>query len=516
MYARPHAEQKPDHPAIVMSSGEIVTFGKYEAAANRYAHLFRRLGLRRGDHVAVCMENSPRLLEFSAGAERTGLYYTCVNSHLTATEIAYIVDDCDAQVLLASPSTLEACASAVGSMQEVKLFLTSGPTEPPFVSIAEALADFPSDYVEDEQLGAAMLYSSGTTGRPKGIQRPLPDNHPGEPLPLLQFASRLFGFRDDMTTLSPAPMYHSGPQAALSAALRIGATTVVMERFDAAEFLELVARHRVTHTQLVPTMFIRLLKLDDEVRQRADVSSLEFVVHAAAPCPEETKRAMIDWWGPIINEYYGATEANGFTFCTTEEWLAHPGTVGRAILGDVVITDDQGQPVPRGEAGTVWFVGATNFEYYGDREKTEGATGTGPVSGGSTVGDVGYLDADGFLHLTDRKSHMIISGGVNIYPQEAENVLASHPIVADVAVIGVPNHEWGEEVKAVVQLEPGSVAGPELEHELLAFCRERLAAYKCPKSVDFVDKLPRLPTGKLLKRLLRDQYQAAAQPARQS
>jgi long-chain acyl-CoA synthetase len=277
-----------------------------------------------------------------------------------------------------------------------------------------------------------------------------------------------------------------------------------MERFDPVQFLELVERHRITHSQMVPTMFSRLLKLPQEVRDAADVSSLRSIVHAAAPCPVPVKEQMIEWWGPIIVEYYGATEGNGYTFCDSEEWLAHKGTVGKTILGELVILDDEGKEVPTGTSGTVWFRGATNFEYFNDPAKTaESKDETGTMS---TVGDVGYVDEDGYLYLTDRKSYMIISGGVNIYPQETENLLVTHPKVMDAAVLGVPNEDLGEEVKAVVQPVPGVEAGPDLERELIAFCREHLARFKAPRSVDFVDELPRLPTGKLYKRLLRDRY----------
>jgi long-chain acyl-CoA synthetase len=349
-----------------------------------------------------------------------------------------------------------------------------------------------------------MLYSSGTTGRPKGILRPLPEVHPSEPLPVMQFVTAMFRFRPGMTYLSPAPIYHSAPQASVSIALRLGCTSIVMERFDPSLFLDCVQRHGITNSQVVPTMFSRMLKLPEDERRSYDVSSLEWVVHAAAPCPVPVKEAMIEWWGPKIIEYYGATEANGFTFCDSEEWLAHKGTVGKSILGQLLILDEDGNECPVGEPGTVWFRGATNFVYYNDPERTaqdridDGMT--------STVGDVGYVDEDGYLYLTDRKTYMIISGGVNIYPQEAENLLVTHPDVYDAAVIGVPNVDLGEEVKAVVQVMPGVEAGPALERSLIEFCREHLAHFKCPRSVDFVDELPRLPTGKLYKRLLRDRY----------
>jgi long-chain acyl-CoA synthetase len=507
MYAGDHAKARPDDPAIVMAnSGEVLTFAQYEAAANRMAHLYRDLGLQRGDHVAFMIENNPRLLECEGGAERTGLYYTCINSYLSADEAAYIVNDSHAQVVVSS-AALAGVANALPEMcPNVKRWLMVDDDSPPapYESYAVVTAGYPSDNVADEQLGAAMLYSSGTTGRPKGILRPLPEMAPSTPLPVMEFVKFMFGVREGMHYLSPAPLYHSAPQASVSVALRLGAKAVVMERFDAARFLELVEEHRITHSQMVPTMFSRLLKLPEDVRAKADVSSLEAIVHAAAPCPVPVKEQMIEWWGPIIREYYGATEANGFTLCTSEEWLAHKGTVGKPILGEVLILDEDGKPCPTGTSGTVWFKGATSFEYFNDAEKTsESRNEAGDTS---TVGDVGYLDEDGYLYLTDRKTYMIISGGVNIYPQETENLLITHPKVMDAAVLGVPNEDMGEEVKAVVQPADGVEPGPELERELIAFCQEHLARYKCPRSIDFEAELPRLPTGKLYKRLLRDRY----------
>jgi long-chain acyl-CoA synthetase len=353
-----------------------------------------------------------------------------------------------------------------------------------------------------------MLYSSGTTGQPKGILRPLPDMHPGDPMPIMAFVKLMFRFREGMTYLNPAPLYHSAPQASVSATLRLGSTAVIMERFDPEQWLRFVERYRITHCQMVPTMFSRLLKLPEQTRKRYDLSSLEVIIHAAAPCPVPVKEAMIEWLGPIIVEYYGATEANGFTFCDSHEWLAHKGTVGKPILGELVILDDDGNPCPTGTAGTVWFRGATNFEYFHDPAKTADSRRQDEAGVMSTVGDVGYVDEDGYLYLTDRKTYMIISGGVNIYPQETENLLVTHPKVADAAVIGVPNEDLGEEVKAVVQLEPGVDPGPDVEQELIDFCREHLARFKVPRSVDFTEELPRLPTGKLYKRLLRDRYWA--------
>jgi long-chain acyl-CoA synthetase len=488
------------------TSGEVITFGDYEARANRLAHLFRACGLERLDHVAFFMENNPRLLECEGAAERTGLYYTCVNSYLAPDEVAYIVNDCQARVVITSAAkrTVALQLPALCPKVERWLMVDTGEPHHAFEVYEDATAGFSTEPVADEQLGAAMLYSSGTTGRPKGILRPLPFLSPAEALPIMTAVKVLFHMREGMTYLSPAPLYHSAPQSSVSTSLRLGGTSIIMEHFDAAQFLDLVARYRVTHSQVVPTMFSRLLKLPPEERAAADVSSLESVVHAAAPCPVPVKEQMIAWLGPIIYEYYAATEGQGATFCDSDQWLAHRGTVGKPILGELLILDDDGNECPTGTPGTIWFRGATNFEYFNDPAKTaECRDVTGNTS---TVGDVGYVDEEGYLYLTDRKTYMIISGGVNIYPQETENLLITHPKVMDAAVIGVPNDDLGEEVKAIVQPMAGVASGPELERELIAFCREHLAHFKCPRTVDFEAELPRLPTGKLYKRLLKDRY----------
>jgi long-chain acyl-CoA synthetase len=508
MYAAKYAEAHPDKPALIMAtSGEVVTFAQFERTANRMAHLLRDSGLVRRDHIAIFMDNSPAMLMTEGGAERTGLFYTCVNSYLSAEEAAYIINDSESRVVVTGASKAGVASRLPALCPKVERWLmagTDGCPDGPYESWEEALATYPDWAIEDEQLGTPMLYSSGTTGRPKGILRPLADAHPADTTPAMAGITALWGFREGMTYLSPAPLYHTAPQVSVALTLRLGATAVVMEHFDAAHYLHLVEQYGVTHSQVVPTMFSRLLKLPDEVRSAADVSSLEVVVHAAAPCPIPVKEQMIAWFGPILLEYYGATEGNGCTFCDSSDWLAHRGTVGRSVLGKLLILDDDGQPCPTGTPGTVWFRGATDFEYFNDRARTaedrieDGAT--------STVGDVGYLDDDGYLYLTDRKTHMIISGGVNIYPQETEDLLVTHDKVMDAAVIGVPDNDLGEAVKAVVQPRPGVAADRELEHELLEFCRRHLAHYKCPRSIDFDDELPRLPTGKLYKLVLRDRY----------
>ncbi len=507
MYPAEQARRHPERKALIMAnSGESMTYRELDERSNRLAHLFRAQGLKRLDHYAVFMENNRHYLETSAAGERAGLYVTCVNSYLTADELAYIVNNSESRILIASKALRDVACAAAAQCPDVQLFLMvgAGPDDAPFVDYDQAIATYPGTPIADESLGGSMLYSSGTTGRPKGILRPLPENPPVEPLALFKFLHGLWRYRDDMIYLSPAPLYHAAPHAAVSLAIRTGATVIIMEKFDAEQFLALVERYRVTHSQLVPTMFSRMLKLPEAVREKYDLSTLEIAIHAAAPCPVQVKEQMIAWWGPIIHEYYGATEGLGFTACDTEQWLAHRGSVGKVLLGDLHVLDPMGRPAPKGTPGEIWFKTATPFEYFNDPAKTASARSRDGTM--STVGDIGYVDDDGFLYLTDRSSFMIISGGVNVYPQEAENLLITHPKVLDAAVFGVPNDDLGEEVKAVVQVAADQTPGPALAEELIAFCRDHLASVKCPKSIDFEDELPRLPTGKLYKRGLRDRY----------
>jgi long-chain acyl-CoA synthetase len=507
MYTGAQVKVRPDQAAFIMAStGETVTYAELEARTNRLAHWLRAAGLGRLDHYSIFMENHPRYIETCGAGERSGLYYTCINSYLGGDEVAYLLENSRSRVLITSSAKLAVAREAVAAAPGIeKVLVVDGPGDGgQFQNLDEAVASFPATPIPDESLGTAMLYSSGTTGRPKGILRPLPEIPPSGGLPIFDFLHKMWKYREDMVYLSPAPLYHSAPQAAVNLTIRAGGTAVILEHFDAEAYLAAVERYRVTHTQLVPTMFSRMLKLPEDVRRRYDLSSLEVAVHAAAPCPIPVKHQMIDWWGPIIEEYYGATEGLGFTACDTPEWLAHEGTVGRVVLGEAHILDEEMNELPAGQAGTIWFKTASPFEYFHDPDKTrEARSADGTMS---TVGDVGYMDADGFLHLTDRATFMIISGGVNIYPQECENLLITHPKVFDAAVFGVPNEDLGEEVKAVVQPMPGVAPGPELEAELIGFCREGLAHMKCPRSIDFSDSLPRLPTGKLYKRLLRDAY----------
>jgi long-chain acyl-CoA synthetase len=507
MYPGLHAVTRPSEPAIIMAStGETVSYAELDARSNRLAHLFRALGLRRLDHYAIFMENNARYLECCAAGGRSGLYYTCVNSFLTPEELAYILNNSEAKILITSETKRAVATAALMRCPDISLCLIAdGPGDSERVqNLDAATAAYPATRIADETLGVAMLYSSGTTGRPKGILRPLPLQPPAQHLPLFTFLDKLWRYREGMIYLSPAPLYHSAPQAAVSLTIDRGGTVIIMESFDPERYLQLVEAYKVTHSQLVPTMFSRLLKLPEAVRRRYDLSSLEIAVHAAAPCPVQVKEQMIDWWGPIIHEYYGATEGLGFTACDSAEWLAHRRTVGKVLLGELHVLDAAMRPCPIGTPGTLWFKTATPFEYFNDPAKTTEARS--PDGSMSTVGDVGYVDDDGYLYLTDRATFMIISGGVNIYPQECENLLITHPKVADAAVFGVPNEDLGEEVKAAVQLMPGIAPGPQIAEELIAFCAQHLARMKCPRSIDFEAELPRLPTGKLYKRLLRDRY----------
>ena len=512
MYIGNRFHQHPERAAFIMAStGQTVSYAELERRTNRLAHLLRAEGLRRLDHYAIFMENNAHYLECNGAGERSGLYYTCINSYLLADEVAYIVDNSQSQLLITSVAKLPVARAALAQCPRVRRCLVVGGgaavrdlNDPRFVDYAEATAAHPDTPIADEWLGTAMLYSSGTTGRPKGILRPLPENPPSQPLPVFAFLNQLWQCSEGMLYLSPAPLYHAAPQANVALALRNGGTVVIMEHFDPEQYLALVERYRITHTQLVPTMFSRMLKLPEDQRTRYDLSSLRIAVHAAAPCPAQVKEQMIAWWGPIIHEYYGATEAMGFTACNSAEWLAHRGTVGKVLMGELHVLDEAMQPTPKGQPGELWFKTANPFVYFDDPERTQATRSADGTM--TTVGDVGYLDEDGFLHLTDRSTFMIISGGVNIYPQECENLLITHPQVADAAVFGVPNEDLGEEVKAVVQPMPGVRADAAFAQALIAFCAEHLATMKCPRTVDFTDALPRLPTGKLYKKPLRDAY----------
>ncbi|MGI5221055.1 acyl-CoA synthetase [Nocardia sp. CA-290969] len=509
MYPGAHVDRFPDKPAVILAgTGETLTYRELEDNSVRLARHLYDAGLRKGDHLALLSGNDPKVYEVYWAALRSGLYITAVNSHLSPGEISYIVNDCGARALIASAGLREAAEKIVGETPGVEIRLAFGGAVEGHGSYEDALAGASAEPLADQPRGADMLYSSGTTGRPKGIKHPLPERQVGDPPGDTYTAvfGPLYGFDTETVYLSPAPLYHAAPLRFGGVVHALGGTLVVLERFDAEQALAAIERYRVTHSQWVPTMFVRMLKLDESVRSRYDVSSLRVAVHAAAPCPVEVKRAMIDWWGPVLHEYYASTEGNGATFIDSEQWLRKPGSVGPAGLGAVRICGEDGAELPRGEIGTIYFEREeVPFGYHNDSAKTEQAIHPQHPTW-TTTGDIGYLDEDDFLFLTDRKAFMIISGGVNIYPQEIEDALALHEKVLDVAVIGVPDEEMGESVKAVVQPAPGAEPGPDLAAELREYLRPRIAGYKIPRTVDFADELPRTPTGKLVKGKLRAQY----------
>jgi acyl-CoA synthetase (AMP-forming)/AMP-acid ligase II len=486
------------------STGESITFRELDERSNQGAHLFRKLGLKIGDGVAIFMENNIRFLEVCWAAQRAGLYFTAISSRLTAGEVEYIVKDANAKALITGHALGKVVAEVAPLVPGVNLLMVGG-TMPGYQSYEDAAAEMPVTPIADETAGAAMLYSSGTTGRPKGVRQPLPGTPIDAPAPLLGLVTMLYGIDENSIYLTPAPLYHSAPLHYSMTLQRLGSTVVVMEHFDAEDALRVIEKYKCSASQWVPTMFVRMLKLPDETRLKHDVSSMKSAIHAAAPCPIEVKRKMIEWWGPVLHEYYAGTEGNGMCYTNSADWLTHPGTVGKSLLSPIHICDEEGNELGVGEEGTIYFASAAAFTYHNDPKKTaESRHPKHPEW--STLGDIGKLDEDGFLYLTDRKAFMIISGGVNIYPQETENLLIGHPKVADVAVIGVPNEDFGEEVKAVVQPANWAEAGPALADELMAYARENLSAIKCPRSVDFEKELPRHPTGKLYKRLIRDRY----------
>jgi long-chain acyl-CoA synthetase len=503
MHPSVHAATQPDKPAFIMAaSGETVTYRQLDERSNQGAQLFREMGLKVGDGIAIFMENNVHYLPLCWAAQRSGLYFTCISSRLTAGEVEYIVKDCTAKIFISS-SQMGDVAKELGQMMPGVKKLMFGGTMPGYEPAEDAIRPMPTTPVADETPGVDMLYSSGTTGRPKGVRRALTGGSLVQPNPLLMLTKMLYGFDENTTYLSPAPLYHAAPLRYNMAVHGFGGTTIIMEHFDPETALGLIGKYKTSHSQWVPTMFVRMLKLPEAVRSKFDVSSMKVAIHAAAPCPIPVKKQMIEWWGPVIYEYYAGTEGNGFCAINSQEWLAHPGSVGKALLGELHIVGEDGNDCPVGESGTVFFANGPEFAYHNDAKKTAESKNE---KGWSTLGDVGYVDKDGYLYLTDRKAFMIISGGVNIYPQEAENVLINHPKVADVAVIGIPNEDFGEEVKAVVQPMNWADATPELAEELVAYCRQHLSAMKCPRSVDFERELPRHPTGKLYKRLIRDRY----------
>jgi long-chain acyl-CoA synthetase len=496
-----HAIAAARSPALVID-GDAISFGELYARSQRVAAALHEAGLRRGDGVALVLPNRPEFLEITWGAQLSGLYYTAVNTHFLPDEVGYVIDDSDAKAVFIDASMPELAAHIRAANVAVIAHIAVGGPLPGWRCYEDALAA-PGDAPPASD-GSEMLYSSGTTGRPKAVRRPLPvDGNGSWAQSVLEMALiHKYGMSPSSVYLSPAPLYHAAGVNYTMAANRVGAASIIMRKFDAETVLRLIDTHRVTHAQFVPTMFVRMLKLPPAVRERYDVSSLRCVIHAAAPCPVDVKYRMMEWFGPIIHEYYGGTEGFAGTTIGPQDWLAHPGSVG-IPMAPVHVVGEDGQELPVGESGELYFEGGPDFEYFKDPDKTASVYND---RGWRSLGDMGYVDSDGFLYLTDRSTFMIVSGGVNIYPQEAENLLVMHPKLVDAAVFGVPNDEFGEEVKAVVQPADGVVPGPELEAELIEYCRAHLAGYKCPRTVEFDRELPRDPNGKLYKRRIRDRY----------
>ena len=497
-----HAQENPDKPAVIMAgSGEIITYGQLDSRSNQIAQLYRSRGLQIGDTVAICMENHPQFFPVTWGSQRSGLIQVAISSRLTADEVSYILQDSGAKMLIGSKQMQPLLDQVKRLNPEIGQLIFGVDDDR---SMEAVLGAMPTTPIADQRAGVDMLYSSGTTGRPKGIRLPLPEEEDiAGPNGLAMLGQMLFGLHKDCVYLSPAPLYHAAPLRWNIGVQSLGGTSVVMEKFDPEVALQLIEKYRCDVGQFVPTHFVRMLKLPEETRAKYDVSSMKSAIHAAAPVPVPIKEAMIDWWGPVLHEYYAGTEGNGFVFCNSENWMTHKGTVGQPINCQVHICDENGEEVAAGEEGQIYFESGSKFVYHNDPEKTKAATHS---KGWTSLGDVGKVDEEGFLYLTDRKSFMIISGGVNIYPQEIENLLVTHDKVADAAVIGAPDEDMGEKVVAIVQPMDMVEAGPELAQELEAFLRQSLSGVKIPRRIDFRAELPRHATGKLYKRLLRDEY----------
>ncbi|HEY2832625.1 MAG TPA: AMP-binding protein [Sporichthyaceae bacterium] len=491
------AASRPQHAAVVLHpSGATQTYAELDAAANRIAHVMRELGLTRGDRIAILLPNHPRYLEIAWAAQRSGLYYVPVNHHLTPAETAYIVSDCGARLLVGSADLLAVVAAEASDVEHVVTVDGDLPGAHRYHQLCAAQSAEP---LPDAAEGAWMFYSSGTTGRPKGIVPGAVGAPLGTVTPFDRIVRDRFGYDDDLRYLVSAPLYHAAPLGWSMAAHRVGGTVVVLESFDAEQCLAAIEQHRITHAQFVPTHFVRMLKLPEAVRNAYDLSSLQVVIHAAAPCPVEVKEAMIDWLGPIVTEFYSGSEGIGFCMISTDEWLAHRGSVGRPALGIPHILDDQGRELTSGQVGEIWFETPATFAYHGDPDKTAGAWND---RGWATFGDLGSLADDGYLYLADRRADLVISGGVNVYPREAEDVLILHPAIIDVACVGVPDTEYGQVLVAAVQPAVAAASGEDLLTALDGFVRERLSGFKCPRRYVVLEEIPRLPTGKVLRREL--------------
>ena len=505
MYPGHWATLKPHTDAVIdATSGAKLSWKELDQRSNQVAQLLYARGLRPGDHISLLMQNDLAFFEIAWGAYRSGLYITCINRYLTVEEAAYIINDSNSKALFTADALAITRDLPALTAKYNQRFITGAETSG-YEGYEAAIATQPNTPLAEQPAGDAMLYSSGTTGQPKGIKRPLSGEHISRGFPGVE-VNNPYGINADSIYLSPAPLYHAAPFGYCMRTLALGGQVVMMQRFDPELSLKYIEDYQITHSQWVPTMFVRMLKLQNELRDRYDLSSHRCAIHAAAPCPVEIKQQMMAWWGPILWEYYAGTERNGSTVIGPDEWLAHPGSVGKAHSGVLHICDEDGTEQKLGEEGMIYFEQPTMaFEYHNAPEKTSNATHP-THQNWSSLGDVGYVDAEGYLYLTDRKAYMIISGGVNIYPREIEDALILHPSVEDVAVFGVPNPDFGEEVKAVVQPSQEIAQDEHLVDDLMTFAKQHLAAYKIPRSIDFTNELPRLPTGKLYKRLLKDKY----------
>lgn len=496
MHPAIHADQDPSKPALIIAkSGEVINFAALESLSNQSAHFLRKLGLQRGDVVATLFGNGSEVFIIGWAAQRSGLFATAISNKLSAADVSYILKDSGSKLLVVSPEFLPLAKAALKNVEGVRAFCWGEDSE--LANWRTIASELPGTPISDQSAGTDMLYSSGTTGRPKGVKPTLPDESIDADTPLSRMGATLYQMDKDSIYLSTSPLYHAAPLRWALTVQKLGGTVIVMERFDPIEVLQLIEEYQVTHSTFVPTHFVRMLKVPEAERSSFCLDSLQAVIHAAAPCPKPVKQAMIDWIGPIIHEYYSGTESCGITAIDSHEWLERPGSVGRAILGNAHIVDDDGREVPAGEKGQVFFSDGPKFEYLNDPDKTASAHN---ALGWATLGDIGYLDTEGYLYLTDRKGFMIISGGVNIYPQEIENVLITHPAVYDVGVVGLPDDEMGERVVAVVQLVDPERCTRALAEELRTYVRQEIGGVKTPKEFRFATDLPREPTGKLIKR----------------
>jgi len=494
----------PDKAAYIMAdSGTTVTYQELEDQANQVAHAFRSIGIQQGDHIGFVLENHPKFMVIAWAVFRSGICMTPISHHLLEDEVAYILENCEAKLFLTSERMQDLAKRVSAKVSHIEHFYMLDGENDTYQSFDNLCSRFPTTPIDDERLGNTMLYSSGTTGQPKGVFIPPPSESIYEMSPVLNSIGETFKYGPHTIYLSPAPLYHAAPFYYNIVTMMFGGTSIIMDKFDAEKSLAYIQKYKANYSQWVPIMFVRMLKMDESIRDKYDISSMKLALHAAAPCPIEIKEKMIDWWGPVIFEYYGASEGLGMTAITSEDWLAHKGSVGKAMVGTPYILDEDGNELAPGEIGDIYFTGGNDFSYYKEEEKTKKAW---RADGKSSVGDVGYLDKDGYLYLTDRKNFTIISGGVNIYPQEIENHLINHPKVADVAVFGIADEEFGQQVKAVIQPKNWDDVGQELEQELRMFCKERLSKIKVPKSISFDPELPRKDNGKLYKRRIVEKY----------